>query len=128
MRLHFRNKMFVSSKMLRFCFVLFLYYFFVKFPYIFGYNSEIIPNINGRTLLIKLHEIFTFSAFFNISVTAIGLSVLTKLVSVVASLLCNQININLNSFYNNVVSFKKDVDLDVSNPFLYAYKTKALLE
>lgn len=128
MRLHFRSKMFESSKMFRFFFALFLYYFFVKFPYIFGYNLDIIPNINVRTVLVKVHEIITFSAFFNIGIAAFGLGVLTKLLSDVASLLYNNIHINFSNFYGAILSKKKSVDLDVSNPFLYSYKTKALLE
>lgn len=128
MRLHFRNKMFTSSKMFRFCFVLFLYYFFVKFPYVFGYNSDIIPSINARTILVKIHEIFTFYAFFNMGLTALAATVFARLVSVVASLLYNQITINFTGLSNLIVITKKDLDLDVSNPFLYSYKTKALLE
>ena len=99
MRLHFRSKMFTSSKMFRFCFVLFLYYFFVKFPYMFGYNSDVIPNVNVRNVLVKIHEMFTFSVFFNMSITALGVRILAKLISVVAGLLYNCISINFNSFY-----------------------------
>ena len=80
MELHFRNRMFLSIKMLRFCFVLFLYYFFVKFPYIFGYNSEIIPNINLKGILIKIHELFTLSFVFNASVAVLMLDAFEALV------------------------------------------------
>lgn len=128
MKLHFRNRMFLSIKMLRFCFVLFLYYFFVKFPYIFGYNSEIIPNINLRGILIKIHELFTLSFVFNASVAVLMLDAFDKLLSGFFSLFYNEIKICVNRLLGVLTNLKNTWILNVSNPFLYSYKTKALLE
>ena len=128
MRLHFRTKMFLSSKMLRFCFILSLYYCFVKCPYIFGYNSEIIPNINPRGVLIRIHEFLTMSFVFNASIAMLAIGAFDRVLSGFFSLFFNEIKICLNGFYEIVTKLKNTWILNVSNPFLYSYKTKALLE
>ena len=128
MRLHFIYKMSTYSKILRFFFALTLYYFFTRFPYLFGYNMDLFPEINVRSVLIKIHEAIHLSFFFNASFVALGASVVSKMISSVISLFYSEIRIIVAGLIINLKSFKNDTNLDVSNPFLYSYKTKALLE
>ena len=128
MRLHFIYKMSSYSKILRFFFVLTIYYFFTRFPYLFGYNMDLFPEINVRSILLKIHEVIYLSFFFNASIVALGASVVSKMISSVISLFYNEIRIIISKLVANLNSFNIDVNLDISNPFLYSYKTKALLE
>ena len=114
-------------KILKYMFLLTLYYGLVKCPYL-PYSYELIPHIEVRQIVVSVVELVTVSVLFNASLAILTLTIFGNFLAI------------SNYCYHYSLSSVKEIDastnviyhfinnLDISNPFLYAYKTRALLE
>lgn len=114
------------KKIIKYVILLVIYFSTVEIPTTM-YNEEIMSYFYLRRACDSILRLFTILPLLNAGLVILALKLLANfIITIVASL-----NNHLNKVEKNYVvkNLKFEMDgLDSSNPFLYAYKTRALLE
>ena len=114
-------------KILKYMFLLTLYYGLVKCPYL-PYSYELIPHIEVRQIVVSVVEFVTVSVLFNVSLAILTLTLFGNFLAIQSYCYRYSLSSVKKTEASNSVTYHFINNLDVSNPFLYAHKTRCLLE
>lgn len=126
MRLHFDWNTFGCKKLMKFLIFIIVYSLLVRYMYSSGYSYDLFPKVNVRELLVRINEEFQCLYFINLCTKTMAFSILANFIVPIISTMDVKIN-TTTSIKFNFVKYNFD-RLEESNPFLYSYKTRALLE
>ena len=126
MQLHFRNRMFDYNKILKIIAIIMVYHIVSVFPYISGYHVQYITRIDIEHLICSFHEMILFLTLFGMGVSLVESNIFIKFL--VSIYYIKPLNDDCVTIFIKNNKCECEENLDISNPFLYSFKTKGLLE